>query len=571
MTLDKNIYKIGFLVNNEMRSGKIIFLIAVFLLIVNVYSVGAEVVHFCGIGTGQSFINHAGADNPLAEYLIVMKLSGQTNAHASIYNPLVDEINPSDYYFGCTFVGLHTCVAGGSNKIIGISSDTNAHAEIPSLDNYATDICFSNIASCVSCDVGNPTCLATNCVGEKTFMAMSLSSETNAHIGGVNDYPKVICCKHNIVSGSCGDNVIQRPNGQGDNEICDGVASIIDEDCVSQGFDGGTLQCLPNCLGYDTSLCTTNTPTSFWASSSMGGKIVEANVGDTVYMIVKNFELNPGVVYFEIKENDLIIDDDIRTGENAISTTVDLNGDAFASWIITEADLLKSETGDYEEFYFYLRGISGTESEDYLKININQPVYYECSDFNGNPSGCGDDDLVNSLIARNSVGDRGSECGTETDDGCSLQNCRCIYDIITNVCEGTVQYPSTGECEGVPDINRGECVYTSTGSDTCEGGFLHYSWTAAWTWGTDNDFGTSCTGDLASDTNYWVKDGKCRYDPLINGERYSVENCQSGDRTLPCIGQVSLPFFGAYNFIISIISITLIYLILEYRKKRALS
>ena len=53
-------------------------------------------------------------------------------------------------------------------------------------------------------------------------------------------------------SGFCGDDGI---NGS---EVCDGL-NLDDNDCttVGGGFTGGTLACNPDCLGWDTSGCTT--------------------------------------------------------------------------------------------------------------------------------------------------------------------------------------------------------------------------------------------------------------------------------------------------------------------------
>ena len=66
-----------------------------------------------------------------------MKLSGTTNAHGSLYNQ-----GSYTNYLYCDFTGIHTC--SGTNKVLGISSSTNAHAQIPSLDNYGTDVCFGD-------------------------------------------------------------------------------------------------------------------------------------------------------------------------------------------------------------------------------------------------------------------------------------------------------------------------------------------------------------------------------------------------------------------------------------------
>ncbi len=60
-------------------------------------------------------------------------------------------------------------------------------------------------------------------------------------------------------TGYCGDNIIQNPNGDEVDEICDGT-ELGGEDCISQGFDEGTLACNVDCLSFDVSSCTSEAP-----------------------------------------------------------------------------------------------------------------------------------------------------------------------------------------------------------------------------------------------------------------------------------------------------------------------
>lgn len=108
----------------------------------------------------------------------VLGLSGLTNAHGELWNQ-----SSYDYILCCDFGGNHDC--DGTNKILGLSSPTNAHAEIPSLDNYPADVCYGNL------ECRNVT---GNCNPYEIKM-LSLSSETNAHIGGFDDYNVKVCCK----------------------------------------------------------------------------------------------------------------------------------------------------------------------------------------------------------------------------------------------------------------------------------------------------------------------------------------------------------------------------------------
>lgn len=54
------------------------------------------------------------------------------------------------------------------------------------------------------------------------------------------------------VSSVCGNDEVEG------SEQCDGTA-LAGEDCISQGYDGGTLACKTDCSGFDTSSCTTDT------------------------------------------------------------------------------------------------------------------------------------------------------------------------------------------------------------------------------------------------------------------------------------------------------------------------
>ncbi len=108
---------------------------------------------------------------------IVMRLSSMTNAHGE----LVSEGN-YDYILYCDFSGSLTC--DGQNKIIGLSSNSNAHAEIPDGTTYSFDVCYSDLS-----------CRSSSSCNSNEISMFSLSSNSNAHIGGINDYDIKICCQ----------------------------------------------------------------------------------------------------------------------------------------------------------------------------------------------------------------------------------------------------------------------------------------------------------------------------------------------------------------------------------------
>ena len=100
--------------------------------------------------------------------------------------------------FGKNYNGInpHTCT--GTNKVVGLSSPTNAHAEIPTNINYPIDVCYGDL-QCTIVYVPDryipenpPKCPA----GYNE--TVRLSNTTNAHLetsNGIGSYPIKICCK----------------------------------------------------------------------------------------------------------------------------------------------------------------------------------------------------------------------------------------------------------------------------------------------------------------------------------------------------------------------------------------
>jgi len=125
-----------------------------------------------------------------AENQTILRISGTTNAHGEVYNGIgnYDEEICYDTIFGVAGDGNRVC--SGTNKVVGLSGLTNAHAEEPSLSNYATEICY-----------GGLSCRATtgSCLGNESLV-VTLSSSTNAHLAS-NDpgYLQNICCSIGVV------------------------------------------------------------------------------------------------------------------------------------------------------------------------------------------------------------------------------------------------------------------------------------------------------------------------------------------------------------------------------------
>jgi len=100
----------------------------------------------------------------------------------------------------CNFNGEKVC--SNTNEVMSISTLSNAHAEIPSLTTYGTRICYGDL-SCIG--TNNPSYYLTN----YPIKMLSLSSQTNAHIGNYNAYSYKILCKRTTSSSS---NSLQNSN-----------------------------------------------------------------------------------------------------------------------------------------------------------------------------------------------------------------------------------------------------------------------------------------------------------------------------------------------------------------------
>ncbi len=205
---------------------------------------------------------------------IILRLSGADNAHAEIYNGAGDYnegICASDLFLS-GLTTSRTCT--GTNSIVQLSSNTNAHLELISQTSYDSgeEICYSDL----NCVVANGICPTGK------VSVLSLSDVTNAHGARGIGYNQVICCSSPTVNPICNFNT-QCESGRGEDqyncqdcqvdscgngvlnpgEQCDSVkvppfASTLS--CTD--FDeltGGTLSCNGNTCFLDLSSCTPST------------------------------------------------------------------------------------------------------------------------------------------------------------------------------------------------------------------------------------------------------------------------------------------------------------------------
>lgn len=523
---------------------------------------------------------------------IVMGLSSQTNAHGE----LASEGN-YDYVLCCDF-GSGNTACDGTNKIIGLSDDTNAHAEIPEESTYTSEVCYENL-NCTSND--------GDCTSEYPISLLSLSADTNAHIGEFDEYSVKICCT-----------------------------------------EEGPI---------------TEEPEAYWANiNDYRYSIISLEVvpeETQVAMVLKNAGLSINTeVIFEIYEDDLFGDDDIRTESNSISGSVNDDGNAIAQWTVTQSDLDK--TFDLDEFYFIAEGeTSGdlsitisdetciginycsdytdqtmceedtcgkaetsveennpeiTCGEDYIcgcswdgtecgpKWTVDEVEPF-CGDGNvdtgetcdgddwGSITGCSDFGFTGEDLSCDSscnfntslcTGGTEGDCGDgvintgETCDGDnwgSITDCSYFDEFIASgpvllSCDEESCTFDTSQCTGgtildTPEL--GTCLFSEDTNDDCADGFLTYSWSANIDWPSDNTGWSSeqdCIDAEGDELSCVEFDDGWHYDPQVNGVNPLLTYCIDGGNTISCPAQSQLQFFGFYNMLVTLVVIALIYTLL---------
>ena len=489
----------------------------------------------------------------------VFKISNPTNAHGELnsqenYDYVLccnsAEVKLCNYYCSgssqeCEGKDYPTCMALGcswkaSNKIIGLSSETNAHAESPYSYNYGVDVCYGDLKCIhVRLDPRETNC-AEHTNSEYPIDILSLSSSTNAHIGAYGDYDIKICCADGDVVPICGDN------------SCNG-----EETC-------GDTNILPEC-NKDCGACPV--PRAYWAVQPFPNiyeeiSSIKANLDETeIYLVLENSGLTEAS--FEIYENDPFNDDDIRIGANAITGTGDGNGKIIATWIITQEDVNNANAGGSENEYKFFFKVENERSEDLLTTIwefICIGVTY-CRDAK-NSDDCTRCDGKNSDVANKSVFENNPSINC---DGINY-NCYCYWD--GDSCEaywdGLDPNPNPN---GITKI--GTCKYAEDPSDgTCEEGGIFYSWIGTWTWDVLNNNLKQLETPPTNYTDYPNPESAWHYDPIdeTTGKRKN-EKCGKG--VMPCPAQIQLKFFTIYSLVIAIALIVLIYFLILKNSKKA--
>lgn len=130
---------------------------------------------------------------------VIMRISSSTNAHGEVWNGTGNYTVEICYneVFGFDYTGVDPHPSTCINPVLWLSSETNAHAElpvlVPAINNYDVPVCYGNLV----CMVKNNKSECDDFGGK---IIVSLSALTNAHLSSGDNvgYPKKICCKSGV-------------------------------------------------------------------------------------------------------------------------------------------------------------------------------------------------------------------------------------------------------------------------------------------------------------------------------------------------------------------------------------
>lgn len=345
-------------------------------------------------------------------YNIVMGLSDTDNAHGE----LADSIS-YDYVLCCDFGwGDTTCsltldpdTNQPINKIIGLSSSTNAHAEVPDLvspDYNTYNVCYDSVKECAS--------TIYDCALGEIFTTITLSSNTNAHIGGNTK----ICCKPQC-------------------ELTSAYWSI----------DGSTP------IEEGTNVIMDNFP---------------------VYLIVEGTNCDGQTISFKVWEHDDNGDDPITSGN---PENITFNGNTVTQTWTAEWQDDSDGDGNPPEYYFTasvvdnLETIESEKSAGDLLSVIKLPIGY-CSDINFCSDYLEEENFCNADVCDVSESDSNCNpdigpCTCEWDSEANPPSCDFVQVQPGGVCgDSEVQRPNAGGMDEQCDPDLGIPVFLSS-EDSC--------------------------------------------------------------------------------------------------------
>ena len=528
---------------------------------------------------------------------VVMSISDVTNAHGALagqgsFAPVLC----------CTF-GNEATSCPDVNKILRLSSSTNAHAEAPNLasPNYNIGVCYDGLKDCSSIDAG------FNCAVDEIELVYLSSGEaqsyTNAHIEGAGlspqNYNSKICCGIDYAA------------------LCDLTTAEWQDEEVMEGADVETIvngtYCSEIEISFEvfrgTTSCNsidgcTNPPNVFFGlgSTSVSGTWNAGPIHDNEYRFVATVVNNPSKTV-PSRTPDLLVNE-LICGPIVICSQYESESDCDSNICeIDVQDSIPSDDVDCSDPDINCECIwedneckagweppldSHTECIDNMCVKVNgvgvsecSPVGSSCNIIDPNHNVClgpacvlelgeGEDQCTGpeqcvgepewhsicddnacvqvegpGVIACLPIGPESSGCPTppETYSICVGQMCALKVGSGESQCEKSVDCAEDG-------LSVGICIYTQFTDDTCDDeGFLTFSWTGEWIWDAGCDLPSGCQ----TQADNLALQAQCE---------------EGGEKTVECPAQIPLPFFNIYSFVAALTIIALIYVILILRKEK---
>ena len=541
----------------------------------------------------------------------IMGLSAATNAHAQV------PYNGYPYVLCCAFgTGNTTC--SGTNKALGLSSTTNAHAEIPSGTNYLNSVCYEDL-ECIA-DTNNCGKVGT-IVENYRLNFSSLSSTTNAHVGGINDFSTKICCKSAKFLSYC--SITQVGTEWRDSEVYEGVSAYLDikgsgPECDGQSLSieviGATLSnATPVTFRGDTALSSW---TAEWQRSGLFGGDKSYRFNATVLGVLSyagKSMLSDNQM--TVRQMDIEVCSSISSCEEytdatecatdtpcnvanaeGVSQGVECDGVKTicgCSWNsgVCEFDWSEVQPGDCESGYTLCH--SASTDIDYCYPSSSCPVGDESPNDGDSTCDSGEGCTLSVCNGQPDSCVAGSTCSggmcSGTPPSSSSVNCSYGYTLCQisgiNYCYPGSSCPSgqvppsnsNGECDpgegclsaDCKDGDQDSCVsgtYCMLGKcasieDPIDSDLPTFVGGCKMTQTVEKECDEEPTGyKIISWTGIWTGAG----DP----SNPAYQKCIAGGRaSVPCPAQLQLSFFNIYNFLIALVIIAAVYVFLVYRKK----
>lgn len=278
----------------------------------------------------------------------ILQISSTSNAHLENY-----QASPTTPYSGfqiCINQFFSGTVPANPDRttapaVLWLSSGSNAHASTTQSASYSIPVRFQGL----SCTARAGSCSA----GETAILA--LTGLSNAHASEISaataTYPVRICCTYSSGAAPfCGDG------------ICNGAetSATCSQDCGGSGPACGPSDgsCPAGCsFPSDLDCSPSGTISSAEWRQPQGSPITTSFVNQTVELRATTTLPVGTSVTFEIYEDDPLLDDTVRAGAQALTSTVRTGGIANVSWFINDADMASAiEPGElsdgHVEFYF---------------------------------------------------------------------------------------------------------------------------------------------------------------------------------------------------------------------------